>query len=969
MQGLQMEAQVLRTQFGNFKNIESKKIIPGSLVKVRGEEWRVIRKRFFTTSPHSDFEIEAEGLTGVVIGHKSVFLSNLDEISLVHPDKIIIAQDESKGFIQTKIYLESLLRKLPIRNDDKICVGHKGVFDPYLYQLQPALKALDQLRPRILIGDGVGLGKTVEVGILLSELIKRGKGRRILVITPKSILTQFQKEMFNRFGIALTRLDSNGIAELNRNIPSTMNPFMFHDRVIISMDTLKNKRYLTALERCDWDTIVIDECHNVSIKGGNTKNQRAKLAKTLCDRAEAVILASATPHDGTMEGFASLIKLLDPTSIRDERNYDAQDIENVFIRRTKNNVSSEIRNGKARDNVKIDFNLNDNEVQVLKAINSLDLDCDIKSKSYKKIKGAGFIELFKTTLVKGFLSSPYALIDTIENKIENKSTNEADTKKLKNILALTKKVQTPNFTKYKKLLEIATGLAESNSRLVIFTERRATLKFLEEQLIRDKIYKSDEILVMHGSMGDVDAQDVASRFQSAKDKVKVLLATNVAAEGLNLHHNCNHLIHFDLPWSFIILEQRNGRIDRLGQLKVPRMYYMCARSNDPEVRGDLHITDKLSQRMENASISMDDESLEAGFLSGEEEAIQMTFDFECSAGDQKSQQLNAHFDFFNMANGKTIDLVNDTFDGNVKELESFYDSDQDFLTDALSVLNVEHSSTKDKVTVALDRELRSELDTAPKEIFKNDNVIFLFDKKKMEKEIQNSVQFNEWSSFHWASDHHPLLEWVINRCSDIYPGENTPVVFYRGKDEDHKMGFLMQGILYNKHGQIIFEEWAVCTYETMFKKDGEPYGPYSISEIKKWTGLSGQNVANPKEKLTPRLEKSIMSRATSSVNWMEEVMKTKREERKNKLYYKIKKENDRLKSWENDRREALTSEIAKLEMDKTISSSLSISELKAERERLNKILSDYQAWVKDHYSSDKMPIVRIMGIFINAGKA
>jgi hypothetical protein len=325
--------------------------------------------------------------------------------------------------------------------------------------------------------------------------------------------------------------------------------------------------------------------------------------------------------------------------------------------------------------------------------------------------------------------------------------------------------------------------------------------------------------------------------------------------------------------------------------------------------------------------------------------------------------------FFNMAEGKSIDLVNDSFDGNVKDLESFYANDQDFLTDALTILDVEHSSKKDKVTVNLDRELRSELDTAPKEIIRNDNIIFLFDKKKMEKEIQNSVQFNEWSSSHWPTDNHPLLEWVINRCSDIYPGENTPVVFYRGKNDDHKMGFLMQGILYNKHGQIIFEEWAVCSYDTMFKKNAEPYGPYSISEIKKWTGLSNENVANPKQELSPRLEKTIMTRATSSVKWMEEVMKEKRDERKNKLYYRIRKENDRLKNWEHDRREALTAEIAKLEKDKSITSSFSLSELKAEKERLNYILNDYQSWVKDHYSSDKMPIVRIMGIFINSGKA
>ena len=963
-----MEARILRPRFGDFKNQESKKIIPGSLIKVRGEEWRVIRKRFFTTSPNSNFEVEAEGLTGVVIGHKAVFLSNLDEIFLVHPENIIISQDDSRGFLKTKIYLESLLRKLPIRNDSKVCIGYKGVYDPYLYQLQPALKALNQLRPRILIGDGVGLGKTVEIGILLSELIKRGKGRRILVVTPKAILTQFQKELFNRFGIALTRLDSNGIAELNRNIPSTMNPFMFHDRVIISMDTLKNKRFLTALESCDWDSVVIDECHNVSIKGGNTKNQRAKLAKTLCERAEAVVLSSATPHDGTMEGFASLIKLLDPTSIRDEKSYDSTDIKNVFIRRTKNEVGSEIRDDKLRENIKYDFELTKEEVSVLKAINALKLDCDEKSKKRKKIKGVGFRELFKTTLIKGFLSSPYALIDTLNKRIEKTGLNSTDGKQLQKILKETKATCVPNFAKYSKLKELTKGL-KKNSRLIIFTERRATLKFLEEQLIKDKIYKQDEILVMHGSMSDTEAQDYASRFQSAKDKVKVLLATNVASEGLNLHHNCNNLVHFDLPWSFIVLEQRNGRIDRLGQLKTPRIYYMCGKSTDPEIRGDLHITEKLSRRMENASSSMDDESLEAGFLSGEDEATQLTIDFENEEFNRKQESIDSDFDFFNMAEGTKKSSKDMNYDDSIKQLASFYTNDQDFLVDALRVLDIEHKSKKDEVSVLLDRELRSELDTAPKDILKNDNLVFLFDKTKMEKEIQSSVQFNEWSSRHWASDHHPLFDWVIDRCAEIYPGENTPVVFYRGKNEDHKMGFLMQGILYNKHGQIIFEEWAVCSFDTMFKKNAEPYGPYSISEIKEWTGFNQKNVINPKQNITPRVKKSIMARASSSVKWMEDVMKTNRDDRKNKLRYRITKENKRLNEWEKDRRDALSKKILEMEKDKTITSNFSIKDLKKEKEQLSEIMTNYQDWVKDHYSSDKMPIIRIMGVFINAGKS
>ena len=103
---------------------EFNKLIPGSLIRVRGEEWQVIRKRrFIETDPKSHFEIEAEGLTGIVVGYRSVFLSNIDTIELVSPEDITLKSDHSKGFKKTKLYLEALLRNLPIRNDDKICVG------------------------------------------------------------------------------------------------------------------------------------------------------------------------------------------------------------------------------------------------------------------------------------------------------------------------------------------------------------------------------------------------------------------------------------------------------------------------------------------------------------------------------------------------------------------------------------------------------------------------------------------------------------------------------------------------------------------------------------------------------------------------------------------------------------------------------------------------------------------------------
>jgi len=198
------------------------------------------------------------------------------------------------------------------------------------FQLDPAIQALKQPRQRILIADAVGLGKTLEAGVLLSELMRRGKGKRILVVAVKSMLTQFQKEMWSRFTIPLTRLDSLGIQRIRSYIPTNQNPFYYYDKAIISIDTLKqDAEYRTYLENAYWDIIVIDEAHNVAERG-TSSSMRARLARLLAQRSDTLIMLSATPHDGKARSFASLMNMLDPTAIANPDDYSKEDIKGLL---------------------------------------------------------------------------------------------------------------------------------------------------------------------------------------------------------------------------------------------------------------------------------------------------------------------------------------------------------------------------------------------------------------------------------------------------------------------------------------------------------------------------------------------------------------------------------------------------------------------------------------------------------------
>jgi SNF2 family DNA or RNA helicase len=289
---------------------------PGMRVVIRNEEWLIRR-----VDPSTDdgYLLRCDGLSELVSGKEALFLSALEgPIEIQAPEATNLVQDNSDKYAAALLFLESQRRR-GTPNDDSIRLGHRGVMNLAPYQLDPALQALRQPRSRILIADAVGLGKTLESGILATELIQRGRGKRILVVTQKSMLTQFQKEWWSRFSIPLVRLDSVGLLRVRNRIPVNHNPFNFFDRSIISMDTLKNNlEYRYYLDNAWWDIIVIDECHNVAARAADTgMSRRARLARLLATRSDTLILLSATPHDGSARSFASLMSLLDPTAISD----------------------------------------------------------------------------------------------------------------------------------------------------------------------------------------------------------------------------------------------------------------------------------------------------------------------------------------------------------------------------------------------------------------------------------------------------------------------------------------------------------------------------------------------------------------------------------------------------------------------------------------------------------------------------
>ena len=197
-------------------------IAPGTRVVIRDEEWLV---RSVRETKSDGQRVEVTGISDLVRDTDAVFFQDLDAIEPVDPANTRLVSDDSPGFRRSRLWLEALLRRTPLEASvDGLTVGHRGLLDPLTYQHRPAALALQNLRPRILVADAVGLGKTLEIGIILSELIRRGRAERICVVTPRAVLEQFQREMWTRFSIPLVRLDSDGIQQIRQELPPRGTP-------------------------------------------------------------------------------------------------------------------------------------------------------------------------------------------------------------------------------------------------------------------------------------------------------------------------------------------------------------------------------------------------------------------------------------------------------------------------------------------------------------------------------------------------------------------------------------------------------------------------------------------------------------------------------------------------------------------------------------------------------------------------
>ncbi|PLS15272.1 ATP-dependent helicase [Bacillus sp. M6-12] len=425
---------------------------------------------------------------------------------------------------------------------------------PLPHQLEAARQVVENMNGKAILADEVGLGKTIEAGLILKEYMIRGLVKKVLILVPASLVTQWTFEMNSKFFIpAVAQKKSYG--------------WEAYDVIVSSIDTAKREPHRSIIFEQEYDFVIIDEAHK--LKNNKTKNYEF----VQCLKKKFCLLLTATPIQNRVDEIFHLVSLLKPGHLGNAALFSEKFkgkgrnvIDDKHLKELVNTVM--IRNRRA--DTGIEWTKRHVETIIIDFSPSERVLYDAVS-AYRPYSedavGAGFSSM---TLQREACSSRDAVFFTLKNMYEKAEnpTQEFDDK-LQHLISLVNAVE--RNTKAEKTLEL---IQKINDKVIIFTEYRATQTYLQWYLKQNGITS----VPFRGGFKRGKKDWMKDLFQG---NIQVLIATEAGGEGINLQF-CNHLINFDLPWNPMRLEQRIGRVHRLGQEKDVMIYNFATRDTVEE---------------------------------------------------------------------------------------------------------------------------------------------------------------------------------------------------------------------------------------------------------------------------------------------------------------------------------------------------------------------------------------------------
>ncbi|MFC6993865.1 helicase-related protein [Haladaptatus sp. GCM10025707] len=478
------------------------------------------------------------------------------------------------------------------------------------YQLACVNEVMQSLRQRALIADDVGLGKTIEAGLILKELQARNRSDRVLFVVPAHLQKKWVRDMDRFFDLDLTVADRTWVDGERRRLGDEANIWNQDNlQLVTSMAFLRQDGFQSALEEAFWDVVVIDEAHKAG-KRGETPSKTSQMAERVAHNSESLLLLSATPHDGKGEGFRSLISYIDPFLVAEDRDLTREMVQRVMIRRGKTTIFDE--NGERlfpnRDVQTLEVSMSPAEKQLYVGVTEYVRDVYNQSDQLNQpaigfamalmqkrlVSSVGAIRATLRRRLQGLLTEGgtdqelsrdarvYLEGDDLEEEAREAAERElerltipsgdaalqAEIDTLQELVALAEKI--PVDTKTQKVKRYIQQLFEKHleEKVLLFTEYRDTLEYLLDEFA-DQPW-AEEILVIHGDVSKDERQEIEDEFNFGEPRL--LLATDAASEGIDLQHRCHIMVNYELPWNPNRLEQRIGRIHRYGQEKEVKVW-------------------------------------------------------------------------------------------------------------------------------------------------------------------------------------------------------------------------------------------------------------------------------------------------------------------------------------------------------------------------------------------------------------
>lgn len=446
------------------------------------------------------------------------------------------------------------------------CLKHIGSLSPLPHQTDTARRVLFEMSGRAILADEVGLGKTIEAGLILKEYMVRGLVSKVLILVPASLVLQWVRELNSKFGIP---------AIAQKKAYSWSN-----DIVVASMDTAKRDPHQEILLNEEYDMLIIDEAHKLKNKKTSNYQFIQKLRKKYC------LLLTATPVQNDLSELFNLITLLKPGQLGRQGDFSANFVVDKRKAKNQDQLKDElskvmIRNRRGEGPVKftkrtvrnVGLELSPEEQSLYDGVTSFVKD------QYQASGGNLSSMLSLVTLQREVCSSRDAVFVTLVNLSKKMPEDSPLRDKVWELVHLIKAIKAN--TKAEKAIEL---IKQMNEKVIVFTEYRATQEYLLN-------YFRDHGLVSVPYRGGMNRGKKDWMMDLFRGKAQVMIATEAGGEGINLQF-CHHMINFDLPWNPMRVEQRIGRVHRLGQTNDVKIFNLSTSGTIEE-----HILNLLHEKI------------------------------------------------------------------------------------------------------------------------------------------------------------------------------------------------------------------------------------------------------------------------------------------------------------------------------------------------------------------------------------